>query len=89
MAITHLKRGNPDTLRIEENTQVRSVDEGILSDIEMRGDAAIRELSAKFDTYMPDVSPKRGRYRCPDEQGVAPRIKCHAEPIEIIRTAIS
>ncbi|KKX33372.1 histidinol dehydrogenase [Rhizobium sp. LC145] len=53
MAITYLKRGKPDTLRIEENTQVRSVVEGILSDIEMRGDAAIRELSAKFDKYMP------------------------------------
>ncbi|MCZ4093893.1 histidinol dehydrogenase [Sinorhizobium psoraleae] len=54
MAITHLKRGKPDTLRIEEHTQVRSVVEGILSDIEMRGDAAIRELSAKFDKYMPE-----------------------------------
>jgi sulfopropanediol 3-dehydrogenase len=53
MAITHLKRGKPDTLRDEENTQVRSVVEGILSDIEMRGEAAIRELSAKFDKYMP------------------------------------
>ena len=53
MAITHLKRGKPDMLRIEENTQVRSVVEGILSDIEMRGDAAIRELSAKFDKYTP------------------------------------
>lgn len=53
MAITYLKRGKPDTLRIEENTQVRSVVEGILSDIEMRGDAAIRDLSAKFDKYTP------------------------------------
>ncbi|MQW61572.1 histidinol dehydrogenase [Sinorhizobium meliloti] len=53
MAITYLKRGKPDTLRIEENTHVRSVVEGILSDIEMRGDAAIRELSAKFDKYTP------------------------------------
>jgi len=55
-----LKRGNPDTLRIEENTQVRSVVEGILSDIEMRGDAAIRELSAKFDTYMPTCRLSEG-----------------------------
>ncbi|MGH0240702.1 histidinol dehydrogenase [Sinorhizobium meliloti] len=53
MAITYLKRGKPDTLRTEENTKVRSVVEGILSDIEMRGDAAIRELSAKFDKYTP------------------------------------
>jgi sulfopropanediol 3-dehydrogenase len=35
---------------------VRATVEGILGDIEARGDAAVRELSEKFDGYKPRPS---------------------------------
>lgn len=53
MSITHLKRGKPANERSEDDAKVRSIVEGILDDIEMRGDAAVRELSEKFDKYAP------------------------------------
>jgi sulfopropanediol 3-dehydrogenase len=37
------------------NAQVRSTVEGILTDIEKRGDAAVREYSAKFDKWAPET----------------------------------
>jgi sulfopropanediol 3-dehydrogenase len=54
MSITHLKSGKPDAERAEDDAKVRSVVEATLKDIELRGDAAVRELSAKFDKYDPD-----------------------------------
>lgn len=48
---TYLKRGRDLKLRAEDDAQVRATVEGILSDIEARGDAAVRELSAKFDKW--------------------------------------
>jgi sulfopropanediol 3-dehydrogenase len=53
MTITHLKSGKPDTERAEDDARVRASVEGILKDIEMRGDAAVRALSEKFDGYSP------------------------------------
>ena len=53
MSITYLKRGKPDSERSEDDTKVRIIVEDILKDIEKRGDAAVRELSAKFDKYSP------------------------------------
>ncbi len=47
----HLKRGKPAEARAEDDAKVRAAVEGILGDIESRGDAAVRELSAKFDGY--------------------------------------
>ncbi len=47
----HLKSGRAASLRAEDQAKVRSVVEGILSDIEERGDAAVRELSIKFDKW--------------------------------------
>lgn len=53
MAIEHLKRGKPEVDRAEDDAQVRSVVEATLADIAARGDAAVRDLSAKFDGYTP------------------------------------
>lgn len=49
----YLKRGKPADERAEDDAKVRGVVEGILGDIEARGDAAVRDLSAKFDGYSP------------------------------------
>ena len=51
--ITHLKRGKPAQERAQDDEQVRQVVAGILADIEARGDAAVRELSQKYDVYAP------------------------------------
>ncbi len=49
----YLKRGKPADERAEDDAKVRGVVEGILGDIEARGDAAVKDLSAKFDGYEP------------------------------------
>lgn len=54
MTIEYLKTGKPELERAEEDAQVRRIVEQTLGDIETRGDAAIRELSAKFDRYEPE-----------------------------------
>jgi sulfopropanediol 3-dehydrogenase len=54
MAIEYLKRGKPAAERAEDDAKVRGIVETTLKDIETRGDAAIRDLSAKFDNYAPD-----------------------------------
>ncbi|MEM0948692.1 MAG: histidinol dehydrogenase [Pseudomonadota bacterium] len=51
----YLKRGKPADERAEEDAKVRGIVEGILGDIEARGDASVRELSAKFDRYEPSA----------------------------------
>lgn len=48
---TWLKRGKDVEERAEADRQVRATVEAILGDIEKRGDAAIRELSHKFDKW--------------------------------------
>ena len=53
MAVTHLKRGKPSEERSQDDRKVRETVETILADIERRGDAAVRELSEKFDRYSP------------------------------------
>lgn len=52
--IRHLKTARSEEDRAEDDAKVRSTVEGILKDIETRGDAAVRELSQKFDNYAPD-----------------------------------
>ncbi|MBO6919469.1 MAG: histidinol dehydrogenase [Rhizobiaceae bacterium] len=54
MAIVHLKSGKPEAERKDDDAKVRAVVEVTLSDIEERGDAAIRDLSKKFDNYAPE-----------------------------------
>lgn len=53
MTITYLKRGKPADQRAEDDAAVRATVESVLEDIEARGDAAIRDLSVKFDRYDP------------------------------------
>jgi sulfopropanediol 3-dehydrogenase len=53
MAITWLKRGKPEAERAADDAQVRAAVESVLNDISARGDAAVRELSVKFDKYDP------------------------------------
>ena len=53
MAIHHLKKGKPEAERAEDDAKVRASVEGILKDIETRGDTAVRELAQKFDGYTP------------------------------------
>ena len=53
MAITWLKRGKPEAERAADDAQVRATVESVLADIAARGDAAVRELSVKFDKYDP------------------------------------
>ena len=52
--IRHLKTARSAEDRAEDDAKVRSTVEGILKDIETRGDAAVRELSEKFDNYSPE-----------------------------------
>ncbi|MBO9195905.1 histidinol dehydrogenase [Rhizobium sp. 16-449-1b] len=53
MTITYLKRGKTEQARSVDDANVRTTVEGILKDIEARGDAAVRDLSEKFDKYTP------------------------------------
>jgi sulfopropanediol 3-dehydrogenase len=53
MAVEYLKRGKPGAERAEDDAKTKSVVEATLKDIELRGDAAIRDLSCKFDNYTP------------------------------------
>ena len=54
MAIRFIKSGKPAEARAQDDISVRRTVETTLSDIAERGDAAVRELSAKFDAYAPD-----------------------------------
>ncbi|WP_291734006.1 histidinol dehydrogenase [Leisingera sp. F5] len=54
MTIEYLKRGKPEADRAEDDAKTRAVVEATLKDIETRGDAAVRELSEKFDNYSPE-----------------------------------
>ena len=53
MTIEYLKSGKPATERADDDAKTRAAVEAILADIEARGDAAVRELSEKFDGYSP------------------------------------
>ncbi len=53
MAITYLKSGKPEAERAQDDAKVRGIVEATLGDIEKRGDAAVRDLSEKFDKYSP------------------------------------
>ena len=54
MTVQIIKAGQPAATKADLNAQVRATVEGILSDIETRGDAAVREYSAKFDKWSPE-----------------------------------
>ena len=50
----HLKRGRDAKEVAANDAKVRATVEGILTDVETRGDAALRELSEKFDKWSPE-----------------------------------
>jgi len=54
MTIEYLKRGKSAADRAEDDAKTRAVVEATLKDIEERGDAAVRALSEKFDSYTPE-----------------------------------
>lgn len=47
----HLKRGATTEAKAATNREVRDTVEGILADIEARGDDAVRDLSKRFDNW--------------------------------------
>ncbi|WP_306392460.1 histidinol dehydrogenase [Telluria beijingensis] len=51
--IKYLKQGKPAEQKAEIDHAVRSTVEGILADIQARGEAAVREYSTKFDNWSP------------------------------------
>jgi sulfopropanediol 3-dehydrogenase len=51
MPIQHLKTGKPAADRALDDAAVRGLVEGILQDIEARGDVAVRELALRFDGH--------------------------------------
>jgi len=54
MTVEYLKSGKPDAERAEDDAKTRIVVEETLKNIEINGDAAVRELSLKFDNYAPE-----------------------------------
>ncbi len=54
MAIEFLKTGIAADAADEADAKVRATVEGILADVRQRGDAAVRELSEKFDDWSPE-----------------------------------
>ncbi len=50
----YLKQGIEQSQIDEADAKVRSVVEGILDDVQKRGDGAVRDLSRKFDNWTPD-----------------------------------
>jgi sulfopropanediol 3-dehydrogenase len=79
--IDYLKRGKTEEARSEDDAQTRSVVESTLKDIEQRGDAAIRDLSVKFDQYAP------AQFRLSDSEIDAAMAKVSARDMEDIRYA--
>ena len=77
----HLKKRTGEAETKEYDASVRETVEDILSDIEARGDAAVRELSEKFDKWAPDS------FRLSDEAISALVASVPAETIADIRFA--
>ena len=54
MAVRFMKRGVDVSVKQDIDTKVRGVVEATLKQIESGGDAAVRELSERFDSYSPE-----------------------------------
>jgi sulfopropanediol 3-dehydrogenase len=76
-----LKTSRNATLRAEDQAKIRTTVEGILADIEARGDVAVRELSNKFDGW------DRADYRLTDAEIKACMAELSARDIEDIKFA--
>lgn len=51
----YLKQGKDAEDVAEDDAKTRQIVEGILSEVSDRGDAAVREMSSKFDNWSPDT----------------------------------
>lgn len=51
--IRHLKAAKPAAERAEDDAKTRAIVEATLADVASRGDAAVRDLSKRFDNYDP------------------------------------
>jgi len=58
----YLKRGRAESDKQSDDSQVRTIVEGIIADVTRRGDDAVRELSVKFDKW------DRESYRLSDSE---------------------
>ncbi|MEM9708974.1 MAG: histidinol dehydrogenase [Pseudomonadota bacterium] len=83
MTIEHLKQSKPDAEKREEDAKVRHTVETTLADIETRGDAAVRDLSQKFDNYAPES------FRLGESEIAAAMQKVSTRDMEDIRFAQS
>ena len=81
MTITPLKTAKPDSERAEDDARVRATVEETLHDIEARGDAAIADLSKKFDGV------SRPSFRLTASEIEAAMSKVSARDMEDIRFA--
>lgn len=79
--IRHLKTARSEKERAEDDAKVRASVESILLDIETRGDAAVRELSEKFDNYSP------AKFRLNDSEIEAAMQKVSARDMDDIKFA--
>ena len=79
--VEFLKRGRSAELRAEDQAKVRSTVETILTDIENRGDEAVRELSVRFDNW------DRTDFRLTDAEIRACMSELSARDIEDIKFA--
>ncbi len=81
MAIEYLKRGKPEADRAEDDAKTAAIVSGTLKQIEEGGDAAVRELAVKFDSY------DRECYRLSAEEIDAIIAKVSSRDMEDIRFA--
>lgn len=81
MAIEYLKRSKPEAEIADDDAKTRAVVEATLADIEIRGDAAVRELSEKFDNY------SREHFRLSDSEIEAAMNKVSSRDMEDIKFA--
>ena len=79
--IRYLKRGKDAASIAQADAQVRSTVEGILKDIEQRGDEAVREYSRKFDQWEPE------RFTLSQDEIRAAVARLSAREVEDIRFA--
>ena len=54
MPVRFLKEGKSQAQKASDDAKVKTIVEGVLSDIESRGEAAVREYSQKFDNWNPE-----------------------------------
>lgn len=79
--IRYLKRGRTAAGKTDDDAKIRATVEGIIADIEKRGDEAVREYSRKFDNWDP------ADFRLSRDEIAAARKQLSAREIEDITFA--